>query len=481
MTMSPEQVHLICKGDPEIVAAFTALLQVIDQQAKRIVELEQHVKELERQLSQNSNNSSKPPSSDGFRKTNNLRQSGGKKGAPKGHQGQTLQAVAQPDEVLVHSLTACHFCHASLLETPVLRHEERQVFDLPPIRWYVTAHQAETKCCPICRKLSTAAFPERVRAHVQYGDTLQAWVSYLSAYQLLPLERIAQLFEDLTGHGPSEATLLSHLQQMHEALEPAEQQIRQHLLQSPVLHADETGFRVDGSGVWMHTASTDAFTGLTVHSSRGTEGMAEGGILPIFQGTVVHDCYGPYFNQEKFSFRHALCNAHLLRECQGVIENDKQQWAAEMKTLQQESWKKVRVAREAGIPLPEPDILEIEQRYDDILSRGRAEWTHNVVAKEKGIRGRQAKGKAGNLAERFEKFKPAILAFLRDAQVPFDNNQAERDIRMVKVKTKISGAFRTMVGAKQFARIRSIVSTLLKQKLPVLASLSSALDGRLQF
>jgi transposase len=479
--MSPEQVHLICKGDPEIIAAFTALLQVIDQQAKRIVELEQRVKELERQLGQNSNNSSKPPSSDGFRKTNNLRQSGGKKGAPKGHPGQTLEAVAQPDAFLLHTLTSCQFCHASVAEIPAFRLEKRQVFDLPPIKWFVTEHQAETKCCPLCKRLSTAAFPERVKAHVQYGDTLQAWVSYLSAYQLLPLERIAQLFEDLTGHGPSEATLLSHLQQRHEALEPAELQIRQHLLQRPVLHADETGFHANGSGVWMHTASTDAFTHLSVHSSRGTDGMAEGGILPIFQGTVVHDCYGPYFNQKKFSFRHALCNAHLLRECQGIIENDKQEWAAEMKTLLQESWKKVRAARESGIPLPEPDMLEIEQRYDDILSRGRAEWTKNLVAKESGVRGRQAKGKAGNLAERFEKFKTAILAFLRDDQIPFDNNQAERDIRMVKVKTKISGAFRTLAGAKQFARIRSVISTLLKQKLPVLASLSSALDGRLQF
>lgn len=488
MYMSPEHVYSICKGDPDIIDAFTALLQVInqqakviDQQAKRIVELEQRVQELERQLGQNSNNSSKPPSSDGFRKTNNLRQSGGKKGAPKGHRGQTLLAVVQPDEIRVHPHLTCTSCQESLAGVPAHGFEARQVFDLPPVKWIVTEHRAETKCCPSCRSISTAAFPERVKAPVQYGETLQAWTSYLSAYQLLPLERIAQLFEDLTGHGPSEATLLAHLQQMYTTLAPAEQQIRQHLLRSPVIHADETGFRVGGSGVWMHCASNSEYTQLIVHNSRGTKGMAEGGILHIYKGTVVHDCYGPYFNQELFSFRHALCNAHLLRECQGIIENDKHQWARDMKTLLQESWKMARTARESGEPLMGPVTSEIEQHYDDILIRGKEEWSKDLVVKKEGTRGRQAKGKAGNLAERFETRKSAILAFLRDAHVPFDNNQAERDIRMVKVKTKISGAFRTLAGAQQFARIRSVISTLLKQQRPILESLSSALHGRLQF
>ncbi|TYA15284.1 IS66 family transposase [Paenibacillus faecis] len=481
MHLSPEQVHAICKGDPEIITAFNALLQVIDQQAKRIVELEQRVQELERQLGQNSNNSSKPPSSDGFRKTNNLRQSGGKKGAPKGHPGQTLRMVAQPDEIQIHPHAICTFCHTSLADIPAQRYEARQVFDLPPVKWSVTEHRAETKCCPSCRATSTAAFPERVKAPVQYGDTLRAWTSYLSVYQLLPLERIAQLFEDLTDHGPSEATLLSHLQQMYTSLTTPEQQIQQHLLRSPLIHADETGFRVNGSGVWMHTASNGSFTHLTVHSSRGTQGMAAGGILPAYKGTVVHDCYGPYFNPKSFSFRHVLCNAHLLRECQGITENDNHQWSGEMKTLLQESWSLVCASRESGKPLPELVVQEIEQHYDDILFRGREEWSKNVVARKKGVRGRQAKGKAGNLAERFEKWKSAILAFLRDAHVPFDNNQAERDIRMVKVKTKISGAFRTEAGAEHFARIRGVISTLLKQKRPILESLSSALQGRLQF
>ncbi|MNZ73421.1 Transposase IS66 family protein [compost metagenome] len=502
MEFSKEQVNQICKGDPEIASFFHALLEhnrtlrqqnrvlveqnqqlqaVVASQAEQIVKLEKRVHELERQLGQDSNNSSKPPSSDGFRKTNNLRQPGGKKGAPKGHPGQTLRFSADPDEIVVHSPGACPSCHTSLVDVPALKFEARQVFDLPPFTWKITEHRTETTCCPNCHAHTSGSFPEGVNAPVQYGATLSAWTSYLSTYQMLPLKRISQLFEDLTGHGPSEATLLSQLKQMHTALAPAEQQIRQHLLRSPVIHADETGFRVQGSGVWMHTASNADYTLLTVHKGRGTQGMKAGEVLPHYKGTVVHDFYWPYFHKETFSFRHALCNAHLLRECQGIIEHDKHQWAKEMKTLLQESWGLARSIRKAEKLLPELLIREVEQHYDDILMCGETEWKQGVIPKEKGTRGRHAKGKAGNLAQRFQQYKTAILAFLRDAQIPFDNNQAERDIRMVKVKTKISGAFRTTTGAEQFARIRSIVSTLIKQNLSVLKSLTFAIQGRLQF
>lgn len=488
MEFSEAQVNQICKGDPEIASFIHALLEhnrTLTEQnrllTEQVIKLEKRVHELERQLGQDSHNSSKPPSSDGFRKTNNLRQPGGKKGAPKGHAGQTLRFSACPDEVVVHSPDVCSFCQTSLADVPALKVEARQVFQLPSFTWRITEHRTATTCCPTCNTHTTASFPEGVNAPVQYGATLAAWTSYLSTYQMLPLARISQFFEDLTGHGPSEATLLAGLNQMHTALAPAEQQLRQHLLQSPVIHADETGFRVQGSGVWMHTASQADYTLLTVHKSRGTEGMKAGGILPRYQGTVVHDFYWPYFHQTTFSFRHALCNAHLLRECQGITEHDKHRWSQEMKTLLQEAWGLARSARATENPLPELVIAEVEQRYDDILQRGEPEWKQGWIPKEKGTRGRTAKGKAGNLAQRFQQYKAAILAFLRDVQVPFDNNQAERDIRMVKVKTKVSGAFRTTTGAEQFARIRSIVSTLLKQKRSVLASLTSAIHGRLQF
>ncbi|MFC3804402.1 IS66 family transposase, partial [Cohnella sp. GCM10012308] len=439
MEFSKEQVDQICKGDSEIAGFFHALLEhnrtlreqnrvlteqnqqlqaIVTSQAEQIVKLEKRVHELERQLGQNSNNSSKPPSSDGFRKKNNLRQSGGKKGAPEGHSGQTLRFSTEPNQFVVHSPQSCQSCHTSLAGVPALKFEARQVFDLPSFTWIVTEHRAATICCPKCRTRTSGAFPVGVNAPVQYGATLSAWTSYLSTYHMLPLERISQLFADLTGHGPSEATLLSRLSQMHTALAPTEQQIREQILSSPVVHADETGCRAEGHGAWMHTVSNAAYTLLTVHESRGTKGMIAGEVLPYYKGTVVHDFYWPYFHKTSFSFHHALCNAHLLRECQGIIEHDKQQWAKEMKELLQEAWEVTSAARKAEKLLPESVIAEIERRYDDILLRGEAQWKQGFIPKEKGTRGRHAKGKAGNLAERFQQYKTAILAFLRDVQIP---------------------------------------------------------------
>jgi transposase len=478
--LTSKQIMVICKGDEEIASYFHSLLAHNREQAKQIKQLEKRVQELERQLGQNSQNSSKPPSSDGLRKPTNLRQPGGKKGAPKGHKGHTLRFVDQADEKVVHSLSTCSHCMASLENVPSLAYEKRQVFDLPPPRIVVTEHRAEKKCCPYCHVRQQASFPIGVQAPVQYGEGFAAWTAYLNIYQMLPLERIGQLFADLTGYRPSEATLLAHVKEMSSALEPVEQAIRQHVCNSPVVHVDETGFRVDGKAYWMHTACNDQWTFLYAHPSRGSKGTNEMGILPHFRGFLVHDCYIAYF-KEIYTYRHVLCNAHLLRDCQEIAQYDKHVWATEMKELLQESWKMTCIARRANQSLEESLILEKEQRYDAILKRGYAEWTQDVVPEKMSLKGRVSKSKASNLAHRFLDYKSAILGFLRDAQIPFDNNQAERDIRMVKVKTKISGGFRTQQGAEQFARVRSFISTLRKQKLHILSSLSAALRGQFSF
>lgn len=463
-----------------MVAHAQALAELVEKQAKEITILKARIQELERQLGQNSKNSSKPPSSDGFRKPTNLRKPGGKKGAPQGHSGTTLSFVDQPDKTVLHALSTCPGCQHSLADVPSQSYEKRQVFDLPPPRMISTEHRAETKYCIYCGKYHTAAFPAEVKAPVQYGKSIAAWTVYLNAYQLVPLERISQMYKDLTGYRPSQATLLSHLQTMSNALEPVETHIKKQLLDSAVAHADETGLRVGAKNYWMHTTCNAEWTHLTVHESRGTEGMKEAGILPSFTGHLVHDFYWPYF-KDIFSFRHVLCNAHLIRECQGITEHDKHQWSAEMKTLLQESWEKVRASRRTDEPLPEAWIQEQERRYDEILAQGVVERLKEAVPEKTSGPGRKAKSKAGNLAHRFEQYKSAILAFLRDAKIPFDNNQAERDIRMVKVKTKVSGCFRTEEGAKQFARIRSVISTLRKKGLPILDSLVLALRGEFSF
>jgi len=480
MKLTSQQVNIICKGDEEIAGYFHALLAVVDQQAKRIKELEKRVHELERQLGQNSNNSSKPPSSDGLRKPTNLRTPGGKKGAPKGHEGTTLYFVDQPDEIIVHALSTCLGCLASLDAVESQNYEKRQVFDLPPPRIWVTEHRAEKKCCPQCGLQQKASFPDRIHAPTQYGEGFAAWTAYLHAYQMLPLERITRLFADLTGYQPSEATLLSSLQTMFQSLEGAEQTIRTQLFQKFVVHADETGCRIGGKTHWMHVVSDADWTLLGVHPKRGSQGMDELGFFPFYIGTVVHDCLPVYF-KEIYSFDHALCNAHLLRECQGIVEYDGHEWATQMKELLQESWKLVQSSRQDGTVLPKHAIEAMKNRYDDILESGKGEWEKDAVRAKTGPRGRKIKSKAANLGERLRIHKESIIRFLWDDHIPFDNNQAERDLRMVKVKQKVSGSFRTESGAKKFARMRSVISTLLKQQLPVLSSLTNAIRGQFSF
>lgn len=480
LEISPQQVLDICKGDAEIAGHFQSLLTIIQKQSEQIAKLEARVQELERQLGKNSQNSSKPPSSDGLRKKPNSRQPGGKKGAPKGHPGYTLHANDTPDEVILHPLISCAHCSASLENVERIAYERRQVFNLPAPRVFTTEHRVETKCCPYCHVTQSSSFPTAVKAPVQYGESFAAWTVYLSNYHMLPLERIAQFFQDLTGYHPSEATLLSQLNTMYHALEPAETLIRERLLSSPVVHCDETGVRVNGKGQWIHTASNTQWTLLYAHQSRGGKAMDEMNIMPHYKGYLVHDCYKAYF-KEKYEFRHVLCNAHLLRDCEEIAQFDHHQWPVKMKTLLQECWKLTREARDQDTPLKESVIREWEQKYDEILEQGRVEWSKDAVPVKTGPRGRKSKSKAANLGHRFLDHKSAIIGFLRDACIPFDNNQAERDIRMVKVKAKVSGMFRTELGAQQFARARSFISTLRKQNLSILNSLSAALRGQLVF
>lgn len=480
MDLTPEEVYQISKGDHEIAGFITLLLETIHRQTQQIEQLQSRVHELERQLGQNSNNSSKPPSSDGFRKPTNLRTPGGKKGAPKGHEGHTLRFSECPDEVIKHSLSVCSHCSASLVGEPCEGYERRQVFDLPQPRIVVTEHRAEKKCCPHCHTLQQATFPRGVNAPVQYGDSVTAWAVYLVAYQMLPLERACEVFADLTGYRPSEATLLSRLKIAYEQLAPYEQTIRGHLIASAVIHADETSARIEGTKQWLHNASTPCWTLQSFHDNRGSQAFDDIGLLPGYTGILMHDCHMPYF-KDKYAFQHALCGAHLIRECQGIAEYDRHHWAPQMKQLLQMSWRLVQSARQANRPLAPNTIHRIEERYDAILRLGESEWRQGRMRQKTGPRGRKSKSKAANLGERFRLHKEAILRFLRDDRVPFDNNQAERDIRMVKVKHKISGTFRTWQGAEYFARARSFISTLRKQKLPILASLTSALRHQFHF
>ncbi|QJD84993.1 IS66 family transposase [Cohnella herbarum] len=487
MKLTSKQVLHVSKGDTEIAGFISALLaqnekltEIVETQTRQIKKLENRVQELERQIGQNSNNSSKPPSSDGLRKKNNLREPGGKKGAPKGHEGHTLRFHLEPDEVVVHPLTTCKNCNHSMAELPAQDWIKRQVLDLPLAPLITTEHRAEEKRCPCCRTLQRAEFPSAVKAPVQYGESFAAWTTYLSVYQLLPLKRIAQFFFDLTRYRPSERTLLEQLNTMASRVAEHEPVIKAQLRKEPFICCDETPMRLNGKQQHLHTHSSAEWTLLHMNEKRCGPAFTEMDVLPAYKGIVVHDCFSSYFKSD-VTFSHALCNAHLLRDCQGIVDHNRHQWAAQMKELLRRSWKMAKAARASGTRMSDALLAEIDRQYDDILVLGANEWSTDKVPEKTGPRGRKCKSIAANLGDRLTRHKASVLRFLYDDQIPFDNNLAERDIRMSKVKQKISGCFRTAIGGQQFASIRGFISTLLKQSLPLHQSLVSVLRGQFQF
>ncbi|WP_445683629.1 IS66 family transposase [Sporosarcina sp. FSL K6-3457] len=263
-------------------------------------------------------------------------------------------------------------------------------------------------------------------------------------------------------------------------IEPHTAYIREELLKSAVVHADETRMRIEDKMHWLHTVSSSDWTLYHVHEKRGKIAIKDHDVLPKYHGILVHDCWASYFTAD-YSFDHALCGAHLLRECQGIINYDGHQWAADMKELLQEACHHKKKWRLEDIPIKGADALEWEMRYIRILERGAKEWVTDPVVDAPLKRGRKKKSKAANLATRFLLHKTAILRFVRDARVPFDNSQAERDIRMMKVKQKVSGHFRTLEVAKQFAKIHGFISTLRKQGRDILSSLLSVTRGEFSF
>jgi len=435
--------------------------------------LQARVDKLEAQVAKNSANSSKPPSSDGLRKPKpkSRRQKGQRKtGGQPGHKGETLSMVATPDAVLTHQLSACAYCQHDLSQVAVARVVKRQVFDIPPLRLRVSEHQAEVKVCPRCQRTSRAAFPQGVKAPTQYGPNALAHAVYLHSYHLLPLARIREWFQDCVGQGVSEGTLQQALARMAQAVAPALDTIYAGLTRAEVLHLDETGFRIANRLGWLHTVSSPTLTYYTVHSKRGEEALLDAGVLPNCRGWAVHDGFKPYFGFE--TVRHALCNAHHLRELQFLVERYAAQWAKDM----QELLLRMKARGEAAVEgLSAQAIERFEAEYAALLAQGFA--LYPIQPRAPNSNRRVAQHPATNLLIRLRDYQDAVLAFLRYPQVPFDNNLAERDLRMMKVKQKISGCFRAWAGAELFAAIRSYLSTARKQGLSMLQATQHALLG----
>lgn len=440
-----------------------------------VLELQKRIQELEARLAKNSRNSSKPPSTDGYAKPapKSLRQKTGRKpGGQDGHPGHTLKPVENPDHFVLHRLEECTCgCGGSLREQPTLREEKRQVFELPPQRLEVTEHRAEVKRCPRSGKIICAAWPHGVSAPVQYGPRFTAWLVYCRVQQLLPLDRISQLCADLFGHPVSEATIEAALRVTNASLAPFQTEVTHQLRRATVAHADETGLRVAGKLHWLHVVSTEHLTWYGVHPKRGREAIHHFDILPRFTGCLIHDCWKPYFGLD---CSHGLCNAHLLRELIFLHEELHQAWARRMFDLILEIRQFVAVEK-ASAPMPSVAQLEFwHHRYEEILREGRA--ANQRTSAQTRQRGRITQTKAQNLLDRLEKQARRVLAFLHSFHVPFSNNQAEQDLRMIRVQQKISGSFRTMQGAQIFANIRSYLSTMRKTGHHILPAITAALS-----
>ncbi|MBE0589972.1 MAG: IS66 family transposase [Hydrogenophaga sp.] len=456
------------------------LLALIEYQAEQIevlkaqnAQLKAQVEKLEGRLAKNSSNSSKPPSSDGLKKPapKSRREKGKRKpGGQAGHNGETLAMVARPDEVVVHRLTTCSHCHSDLSGVTAERVLKRQVFDLPPIRLHVTEHQTEVKRCPACCRVQQAAFPHGVNAPTQYGPNLLAHAVYLHSYQLLPLARIREWFADCVGQAPSEDTIQRAISQMAEVVAPALDAIYEGLIRAAVVHLDETGLRIATGIGWLHTVSTSVLTYYTVHPKRGDEALLDAGVLPNCHGWAVHDGFKPYFGFK--TVRHALCHAHHLRELQFLVEHYGVQWAQDMMTLLRTM---KRRCDDAPNGLAHADIQAFEAQFDALLAQGFEQYP--IRPRSPTTKRRVAQHPATNLLLRLQTQREAALAFIRHPVVPFDNNLAERDLRMMKVKQKISGGFRTWAGAEVFAAIRSYLSTARKHGLSMLRAAQLAFLG----
>ena len=468
--------------------SYAELEALVAAQAQRIAELEARlterdavIAELRARLDQDSHNSSKPPSSDGYAKQpaakNNKRslrrRSGRKPGGQCGHKGHHLQRREDPDRTELHEVKTCECCGRDLSTAPIEQSQSRQVFDLPEMpALECVEHWTQARRCE-CGHLTGSSFPAGVSAPVCYGPRIRALGIYLVSYQHLPYERASEILSDWAGAPISVATLQAFVAQGAEGLGEFLEEIRSQLARAEVAHFDETGGRIDGRLQWIHSASTDTLTLLTAHRKRGVEAMLAAGVLGEFRGVAVHDKWAPYRSFEEAL--HALCGAHHPRALI-CAEQQGQAWALAMGCLLLDTKDAVERSKAAERKrLSKKALAELHASYREIIKLGYEE--NPGLAADSG--GRQAKRtKAQNLLLRLDQRETEVLRFAHDFRVPFDNNLAERDIRMVKLQQKISGCWRTSHSAEPFLAIRSYLSTARKQGQRPIDVLSALAAGQ---
>lgn len=447
---------------PEISLLFEGLLSIIEQQQSEL-------KELKDQIAKNSRNSSKPPSSDGLKdkKTKSLRTKTTRKtGGQPGHEGHKLELQSNPDEIILHELDSCPNCNTDLGKQVVEEIARKQIWDIPPIKLHVVEYQQEIKTCSCCGiTWQAGGLPQHVKHEVEYGPGIKALGVYLQHYQHLPLKRGCELMQELFSIPISQASLTNFTQNAHRRLVDFESLVHSCILASEAGHFDETGIRLFKKNYWLHTSSTLKHVLYMVHPSRGGIALQEIGILPYFKGIAHHDAYPPYLSLTQLNS--SLCNAHVLRELVFALEQKHQSWAGKLISLLCRIKERVDQSQYACLDVRLQG--RYRKQYQKIINEGLQ--ANPPPSQKSGKRGRTAKTKMRNLLERLNKYQDEYLKFMSDPHAQFDNNLAERDLRMIKVKMKISGCFRSWQATQASARIRSYIMTAQKQSVNIMAAL----------
>ena len=476
------KTNVVFWADTERIDLINKILQqedVLIEQENFIQQQVERIKELESRLNRNSQNSNMPPSMDIFdkpKRTNTREKTGRKTGGQPGHIGITLQAVEKPDLIENHDVVECEHCKHDLSKITADKILKRQVADVPQIRAIITEHHIASKTCPSCKKVTAAPEAKKFTQAIQYGDSVKALATYLGSAQLLPLARTVEVFKDVVGIEISQGTLVNIQEEMAAKITPSTDNIKEQLTEAEIVDYDETGMRVGGEKNWVHNASNDKLTSYDVHEKRGTEAMDEINILPRAKGIKVTDELAAY---NKYEGLRALCNGHLDRELKGMIETyENQPWLKDMRKLMLRIKRTVdRYKKNGKKELSERLLKKFSRQYDHVLMRAELQVPIPEQPKKKK-RGKLKQHPAKNLYDRLLKRKANRLLFMYNFKVPFTNNQAERDLRIIKLRVKISGGYRSRDGAKQGLKTRSYISTCRKQNVNVMDSLRRAAAGK---
>jgi transposase len=431
--------------------------------------------ELEALLTKDSHNSSRPPATDPpwAKRTKSLRRPSGRRpGGQVGHHGATLRLAPHPDRVVEHQPRECRSCHAPLAAGQVVGQRRQQVVEVVPAKVKVTEHRLAVLRCPACGQTTNGEFIGSVRSGVRYGPGVQARVLYLQQYQLLPYQRTAEAMRDLFGCQLSPGTVANIVRECAAELVETELKIKRGLRRAPVINADETGLRINKRLGYVHVASNARLTHYAAAAHRGRTAIDEINVLPRYHGTCVHDGLRAYTHYTHC--RHALCGVHLLRELTYFEElsAETKAWAGPLKELLLEMKGAVARVREGGATqLANDKLASLIGSYDRLVAEGLRASPPLAVPE-------QVRKQARNLLLRVARRKAEVLRFLTDFQVPFDNNQAERDLRMIKLQQKTSGCFRSEEGARRFCRIHGYLSTMRKQGRNVMQALEGACHGQ---